>query len=90
MAGKRLYPRSTVKKIVKAHSNRSVSKNADILVCLHHPPPPQICNLALPITDFVAISGVSRLRTFYGRVKPPRSDSYAKEWLADDGWHWVA
>lgn len=28
----KLYPRATVKRIVKAHSNRSVSKNADILV----------------------------------------------------------
>ena len=32
MAAKRLYPRSTVKRIVKAHSNRNVSKTADILV----------------------------------------------------------
>ncbi|KAF6219881.1 hypothetical protein HO133_003706 [Letharia lupina] len=31
MASKRLYPRSTIKKIVKAHSNRSLSKNADVL-----------------------------------------------------------
>jgi hypothetical protein len=29
-----LYPRGTVKKIVKAHSNRQTSKNVDILVCL--------------------------------------------------------
>jgi hypothetical protein len=27
-----LYPRGTVKKIVKAHSNRQLSKNVDILV----------------------------------------------------------
>ncbi|KAJ5272825.1 hypothetical protein N7478_007950 [Penicillium angulare] len=27
----KLYPRGTVKRIVKAHSNKSVSKNADIL-----------------------------------------------------------
>lgn len=33
MAGtQKLYPRGTVKGIVKAHSNRSLSKNADILV----------------------------------------------------------
>ncbi|KAJ5899814.1 transcriptional regulator family: Histone-like TF [Penicillium taxi] len=31
-ATQKLYPRGTVKRIVKAHSNRSVSKNADILV----------------------------------------------------------
>jgi len=32
-----LYPRATVKRIVKAHSNRGVSKNVDILVCLPMP-----------------------------------------------------
>jgi hypothetical protein len=32
-AGQRLYPRATVKKIVKAHSKRNVSKNVDVLVC---------------------------------------------------------
>lgn len=31
-ATQKLYPRGTVKRIVKAHSNRNVSKNADILV----------------------------------------------------------
>lgn len=31
-AGQKLYPRATVKKIVKAHSKRNVSKNVDILV----------------------------------------------------------
>jgi hypothetical protein len=30
-----LYPRGTVKKIVKAHSNRPMSKNVDILVSWH-------------------------------------------------------
>ena len=33
-AGEKLYPRATVKKIVKAHSNRKISKNADILVSI--------------------------------------------------------
>jgi hypothetical protein len=32
MAAKNLYPRATVKKIVKAHSRRPLSKNVDILV----------------------------------------------------------
>lgn len=31
-----LYPRGTVKKIVKAHANRTLSKNADILVFLKY------------------------------------------------------
>lgn len=32
MPGQKLYPRATVKKIVKAHSNCNVSKNADVMV----------------------------------------------------------
>ncbi|CAI7572631.1 hypothetical protein PCG10_009489 [Penicillium crustosum] len=35
-AVQKLYPRGTVKRIVKAHSNRSVSKNADILIFLDY------------------------------------------------------
>ncbi|PSN68169.1 hypothetical protein BS50DRAFT_573129 [Corynespora cassiicola Philippines] len=31
-----LYPRGTVKKIVKAHSNRPLSKNVDILIFLNY------------------------------------------------------
>jgi hypothetical protein len=35
MAGaQKLYPRATVKKIVKAHSRRNLSKNVDVLVRL--------------------------------------------------------
>ena len=30
--GQKMYPRATVKKIVKAHSNCNVSKNADVTV----------------------------------------------------------
>jgi hypothetical protein len=33
-AGQKLYPRATVKKIVKAHSNRNITKNVDVLVGL--------------------------------------------------------
>lgn len=32
----KLYPRATVKRIVKAHSKRNISKNADILVRLNY------------------------------------------------------
>ncbi|CAN9345069.1 unnamed protein product [Alternaria sp. RS040] len=31
-----LHPRGTVKKIVKAHSNRQMSKNVDILIYLNY------------------------------------------------------
>ncbi|KAK4640195.1 hypothetical protein QC761_604860 [Podospora bellae-mahoneyi] len=36
MPGHKLYPRATVKKIVKAHSNCSVSKNADVMIFLDY------------------------------------------------------
>ncbi|GAD94498.1 transcriptional regulator family: Histone-like TF [Paecilomyces variotii] len=36
VATQKLYPRATVKRIVKAHSNRSLSKNADILIFLDY------------------------------------------------------
>jgi hypothetical protein len=36
-AGQKLYPRATLKKIVKAHSKKNVSKNVDVLVCLTRP-----------------------------------------------------
>lgn len=32
-AAQKLYPRSNVKRIIKAHSKRNLSRNADILVC---------------------------------------------------------
>ncbi|CAL3966503.1 hypothetical protein PZA11_003139 [Diplocarpon coronariae] len=35
-AGQKLYPRATVKKIVKAHSKRNISKNADVLIFLDY------------------------------------------------------
>jgi hypothetical protein len=31
-ASQKLYPRATIKKIVKAHSKKNVSKNVDVLV----------------------------------------------------------
>ncbi|KFY05565.1 hypothetical protein V491_09096 [Pseudogymnoascus sp. VKM F-3775] len=34
--GQKLYPRATLKKIVKAHSKKNVSKNADVLVFLDY------------------------------------------------------
>ncbi|CZT45552.1 uncharacterized protein RSE6_05869 [Rhynchosporium secalis] len=35
-ATQKLYPRATVKKIVKAHSKRNVSKNVDVLIFLDY------------------------------------------------------
>ncbi|KAB5582357.1 hypothetical protein GE09DRAFT_1211008 [Coniochaeta sp. 2T2.1] len=34
--GQKLYPRATVKKIVKAHSNCNVSKNVDVTIFLDY------------------------------------------------------
>ncbi|GAP88943.1 putative histone-fold containing protein [Rosellinia necatrix] len=34
--GKKMYPRATVKKIVKAHSKCNVSKNVDVMIFLDY------------------------------------------------------
>ncbi|RDI87737.1 hypothetical protein Vi05172_g2556 [Venturia inaequalis] len=36
MAPTNLYPRATLKRITKAHSNRPLSKNVDILIFLNY------------------------------------------------------
>ncbi|KAL1985529.1 hypothetical protein VTN96DRAFT_7749 [Rasamsonia emersonii] len=36
VVAQKLYPRATVKRIVKAHSGRNVSKNADVLIFLDY------------------------------------------------------
>ena len=41
MPAQTLYPRATVKKIVKAHANRPLSKTVDILVCITLPRTPE-------------------------------------------------
>jgi hypothetical protein len=39
-----LYPRGTLKKIIKAHANRPLSKNVDILVRYPHHQPTSTSN----------------------------------------------
>jgi hypothetical protein len=56
-AGQKLYPRATVKKIVKAHSKRNVSKNVDVLVSIKTRLP------QLSVTGFIDISGLCSLLT---------------------------
>lgn len=48
-AGQKLYPRATVKKIVKAHSKRNMSKNVDVLVA------PSLADASRALTDRVQI-----------------------------------
>ena len=33
LVGKKPYPKATVKKIIKAHSDLNIKKNADVAVC---------------------------------------------------------
>lgn len=33
LVGKKPYPKATLKKIIKAHSNLNIKKNADVTVC---------------------------------------------------------
>lgn len=63
-AVQKLYPRGTVKRIVKAHSNRSVGKNADILVRGR----PNMKSLYSPVanTSFIDLFG---LHAIYARVR---------------------
>ncbi|KAJ5216807.1 hypothetical protein N7468_009815 [Penicillium chermesinum] len=64
-ATQKLYPRGTVKRIVKAHSNRSVSKNADILVG-PIAPTRSLCFIANK--RFIAIlADIPRLHAVYAR-----------------------
>lgn len=56
-AGQKLYPRATVKKIVKAHSKRNVSKNVDVLVGFTTRLPEQL------LTGFPDIPGLCSIPT---------------------------
>lgn len=69
VATQKLYPRGTVKRIVKAHAGRNISKNADVLVR------PSILYLLLISnvlediqTDFAI--DISRLHVIHARVRP--------------------
>lgn len=42
----KLYPRATIKRIIKTHSKRNLSKNADILVSQAHCTPKLVANCA--------------------------------------------
>lgn len=65
-AGQKLYPRATLKKIVKAHSKKNISKNVDVLVCSRH---------ATGGTFTDAVTDIPRLRAFPTNVRcaSPRS-----------------
>lgn len=60
-AGQKLYPRATVKKIVKAHSKRNVSKNVDVLVGV----PTRHITLCLLIFS----ADIPRLRSLFTNVR---------------------
>jgi hypothetical protein len=60
-AGQKLYPRATVKKIVKAHSKRNVSKNVDVLVGL---------STRLPVQQLIGLCRFSSImRSSYKRTR---------------------
>ena len=74
VATQKLYPRSTVKRVVKAHSNRSVSKNADILVSFavfHRLYAIHIRVLTVSIPNGRE-SDISGLHVVHARVSPTR------------------
>jgi hypothetical protein len=65
--GQKLYPRATVKKIVKAHSKCSVSKNVDVLVSSTTRPPQS----PLPLTSLqIFLDYALFLQTYATRPSP--------------------
>lgn len=68
MAVPKLYPRATVKRIVKSHTRHALSKNADILVSIGA----SFVN-RLPLLIAFSVQVVSRLHAFHARVSRDRS-----------------
>lgn len=75
-----LYPRPTLKKIIKAHANRSLSKNVDILVRTLSSLPPHFLSISLPfpllpfppavsLPQTNIVPDLSQLRAIYARVR---------------------
>lgn len=64
MAGRKLYPRATVKKIVKAHSNCNVSKNADVMVPISPTPGPSKSTLLISISLQIFLDYMLFMQTY--------------------------
>jgi hypothetical protein len=64
-----LYPRGTVKKIVKAHSNRQMSKNVDILVRLMDTGEPTRDGKPCKSTRLTCNTDLPQLCVVYARVR---------------------
>jgi hypothetical protein len=62
--GQKLYPRATVKKIVKAHSNCNVSKNVDVTVSETL----TVCSTVRDLTLMLTRLDIPRLRPLYAIV----------------------
>jgi len=68
------YPRATVKKIVKAHSKRPLTKNVDIMVCLHLYPyihaPRRLLFKNLLADGQITYTDMAQLHAIHARVRP--------------------
>lgn len=71
--GKKAYPKATVKKIIKAHSNHNLKKNADVTV--GHPAAALVARSRDANVD---VADLPRLRPVHGIVRHPH-DSIASE-----------
>lgn len=69
-AGQKLYPRATVKKIVKAHSRRNLSKNVDVLVS-SEPKQTRLCAFTNRVNRYFSImhSSCKRKNTLFQLCK---------------------
>lgn len=62
LVGKKPYPKATVKKIIKAHSDLSIKKNADVAVC-------RDASYQKQQTSAHRYPGLSELCSFHGNVR---------------------
>lgn len=61
--GKKPYPKATVKKIIKAHSNHNLKKNADVTVRS------DVLMVANAANVYLLVLDLPRLRPIHGNVR---------------------
>lgn len=74
VVAQKLYPRGTVKRIVKAHAGCNVSKNADVLVRFATPLCSQRSARRDSLTVSTCLADLSRLHALHARVSATRPD----------------
>ncbi|EXM00876.1 hypothetical protein FOIG_07757 [Fusarium odoratissimum NRRL 54006] len=68
--GKKPYPKATVKKIIKAHSNHNLKKNADVTVRL------DVLMIANAANVYLLVLDLPRLRPIHGNSYQRSGDPF--------------